>query len=95
MTKQKQEPYAPGGQTYILRLVDENGKEFFASQPNLDGLDLSRSELKQLAATKQDIYNTVRVDGFEYPWRMGHFYLGPNTIYKSVKTLKPLASFWY
>lgn len=82
-----------GGQAYILRLVDENGKELFATQPNLSGLDLSQGELKQLVATIETIYNTVRIDGYDYPWRVGNFYLGPNTVVQIGQNLEAACQF--
>lgn len=74
--------------TTFFRLVNESGEEYFSSNSNLSGLDLPAAELNRLIATKQPLYKTIKVSSFNFPVRVGFFYLGPNTIIQIGQSLE-------
>lgn len=72
----------------FFRLVSENGEEYFTSTPNIQGLDLTQTELNRLISTKQPLYKTVKLANFNYPIRVGFFYMGPNAIIQIGQSLE-------
>lgn len=66
----------------FIRIIDESGKELFATRPDLTGFSLTQMEMKGLLETRQPLYKTIRLNlsGHDLPVRQGCFLLGPNTV---------------
>lgn len=72
----------------FFRLINENGDEFFTSNNVAAELELSQTEINRLLANKQPHFKTLRLSAYNYPLRVGLFYLGPNTIVQIGQTLE-------
>lgn len=76
------------GLTNFSRLLNEDGEEYYSSNPGITGIDLTQTELTRLLATGQPFFKTVRMTSFNFPVRVGFFYLGPNTILQVSQSLE-------